>query len=376
MSTSRVLPSELLAPGATSSPESRSDSAPSDDPIERRLDLYRAHTWHGSKLAEVPPRRWIVPGWLPLEGTMLLYGPPGAGKSFYAIALAVELARGGTWSGAKLGEPSTVLYLANERLVDLRDRVEAWSRTSGEPYPERLEVLSPPSPPQLGNDLDLVALGRYVTERAPRVVILDTFARMTLGKDENSVRDMGEVMEAIDSVRRATSGGLVIGVHHSGKDASRGMRGSTAILGAVDLAVEISGVAQRIRARVTKSNGGAIPGDEHYALENVLLDALPDEDVLRSCAVLRPASIDSASDDLYRVIESEIVELLSDHYAEGASRRKLLEALASEFGRELRDSTLGKRLTALQRAEVIESIGSGRSTSWRLRTVQPRLEVA
>ena len=375
MSTTRVLPSELLAPGATSSPESRADSAPSDDPIERRLDLYRSHTWRGSKLAEVPPRRWIVPGWLPVEGTMLLYGPPGAGKSFYAIALAVELARGGTWSGAKLGEPLTVLYLANERLVDLRDRVEAWSRTSGEPYPERLEVLSPPSPPQLGNDLDLRALGRYVAERAPRVVILDTFARMTLGKDENSVRDMGEVMEAIDSVRRATSGGLVIGVHHSGKDASRGMRGSTAILGAVDLAVEISGVAQRIRARVTKSNGGAIPGDEHYALENVVLDALPGEDVLRSCAVLRPASIDSASDDLYRVIENEIVELLSDHYAEGASRRKILEALASEFGRELRDSTLGKRLTALQRAEVIESIGSGRSTTWRLRTVQARLEV-
>lgn len=384
MSIDRIMPSQLVGssdlPTTTSSSKSSPSARPTDDRLSDRIAdrvaLYRSHTWSGAKLAEVPPRRWLIPGWIPLEGTMLVYGPPGAGKSFYAVTLALELARGGSWCGFRLTEPSSVLYLANERLVDLRDRVEAWSRWSGEPYPERLGVLSPPSPPQLGNMIDLTALERYVREHRPRVVILDTFARMTLGKDENSVRDMGEVMESIDRIRRVTEGGLVIGIHHSGKDASRGMRGSTAILGAVDLAVEISGGGQRVRARVTKSNGGAMPSDEHYELEGVLLDALPGEMDRRSCAVLKASTIDGSQDALYLEIERELIELLTDHYSEGASRKKLLEGLASEFGRELRDSTLGKRLTDLQRAEVVERIGSGRSTTWRLRANHPRLEVA
>ena len=35
------------------------------------------------------------------------------------------------------------------------------------------------------------------------------------------------------------SGAAVIGVHHSGKDISRGMRGSSALLGAVDTSIEV-----------------------------------------------------------------------------------------------------------------------------------------
>lgn len=378
MTIERIMPSQLVGTSDSTKVTTSTGSSPSARPdrVADRVALYRAHTWSGAKLAEVPPRRWLVPGWIPLEGTMLVYGPPGAGKSFYAISLALELARGGSWCGTRLSEPSSVLYLANERLVDLRDRVEAWSRWCGEPYPDRLGVLSPPSPPQLGSVVDLPALEQYVREHRPRVVILDTFARMTLGKDENSVRDMGEVMESIDSIRRATEGGLVIGVHHSGKDASRGMRGSTAILGAVDLAVEISGGGQRVRARVTKSNGGAMPSDEHYELEGVLLDALPGEEDRRGCAVLKPSTIDGSQDALHLEIERELIELLTDHYSEGASRRKLLEGLGSEFGRELRDSTLGKRLTDLLRAGIVERIGSGRATTWRLRANHPQLDVA
>jgi KaiC/GvpD/RAD55 family RecA-like ATPase len=381
MSTTRTLPSELVSGPGDNGSRPRADLDPHREAEERRATRiservahYRAHTWHGAKLAEIPPRAWIVPGWIPRSGSILVYGPPGSGKSYYALTLALELARGGSWCGVALPEPSTVLYLANERLGDLSERVEAWSSATGEPYPDRFAVLAPPSVPQLGGVVDQVALEEYVRELRSQIVILDTFARMTLGKDENQVRDMGEVMESIDAVRRATDGGLVIGVHHSGKDPSRGMRGSTAILGAIDLAIEITGGAQRVRARVVKSNAGKIPGDEHYELAGILLDALPDSHDRRSCAVLKPATFDGSRDALYLEMEREIIELLTDHYPEGASRRKLVEALSVEFGRELRDSTLGKRLTDLQRAEVVEQIGTGRATTWRLRAHHPRLD--
>jgi len=165
MSTTRTLPSELVSGPGDNGSQPRTNRDPNREADERRasriserIALYRAHTWHGAKLAEIPPRRWIIPGWIPREGSILVYGPPGSGKSYYALTLALELARGGSWCGVALPEPSTVLYLANERLGDLSERVEAWSYATGEPYPDRFGVLAPPSVPQLGGVVDQVAL--------------------------------------------------------------------------------------------------------------------------------------------------------------------------------------------------------------------------
>ena len=67
--------------------------------------------------------------------------------------------------------------------------------------------------------------------------IVDTVARSLLG-DENSSSDMGMFVSACNAVQRHING-AVVGVHHAGKDASRGMRGSTALLGAVDAALRV-----------------------------------------------------------------------------------------------------------------------------------------
>ena len=67
---------------------------------------------------------------------------------------------------------------------------------------------------------------------------LSTLWRAHPGGDENSSTDMGLFVEACDIIR-AHTGGAVMGVHHAGKDASRGMRGSKAILGAVDTSLVV-----------------------------------------------------------------------------------------------------------------------------------------
>ena len=68
--------------------------------------------------------------------------------------------------------------------------------------------------------------------------IIDTVARSLLG-DENSSSDMSAFVTACNAVQRHIDG-AVIGVHHAGKDATRGMRGSTALLGAVDAALRVT----------------------------------------------------------------------------------------------------------------------------------------
>jgi hypothetical protein len=67
--------------------------------------------------------------------------------------------------------------------------------------------------------------------------VIDTVARSLLG-DENSSSDMGMFVSACNAVQRHING-AVLGIHHAGKDASRGMRGSSAITGAADAVLRV-----------------------------------------------------------------------------------------------------------------------------------------
>ena len=65
----------------------------------------------------------------------------------------------------------------------------------------------------------------------PQVIVVDTLARATPGNDENSSRDAGLVINALDYLKE--QGCSVIVVHHTGKDGTS-ERGSSALRGAVD----------------------------------------------------------------------------------------------------------------------------------------------
>src|SRR6266851_7142950 len=86
------------------------------------------------------------------------------------------------------------------------------------------------------------------------LVIIDTFAKLIAagGGDENSAKDQGLVFANVQRVKNATETHVAL-IGHTGKDEARGMRGSNAALGDVDLMVTISGDLIRT-ATVTKAN--------------------------------------------------------------------------------------------------------------------------
>jgi RecA-family ATPase len=63
-----------------------------------------------------------------------------------------------------------------------------------------------------------------------KLVVVDTVARVLPGAEENASKEMGLFVVACDAIRE-TCGVAVIGVHHSGKDEDRGMRGSSSLGG-------------------------------------------------------------------------------------------------------------------------------------------------
>jgi AAA domain-containing protein len=109
----------------------------------------------------------------------------------------------------------------------VRKRVRAWEDHAG----TRLKVKFLPVPVQFAQALDRVAVAEVASEMGAALVVIDTQARCTVGLEENSSKDMGLFIDAVEYVREATRACILI-VHHEGRLGEHG-RGSSAMDGAV-----------------------------------------------------------------------------------------------------------------------------------------------
>jgi KaiC/GvpD/RAD55 family RecA-like ATPase len=314
----------------------------------------------GSDILDMKPRRWLVGGWLPLDAAVLLYSAPGIGKSFYALSLALQVANGGDWVGESLAEALPVLYVAAERPTDQRDRAEAWSLHYDEDIPKKFTLMEAARPPQLTNPLDVEAICQEVREMGAKLVVLDTYARMTLGLEENSSSATSPVVEALDQIRKATDGGTVLIVHHQPKSGNT-PRGSTALLGGVDMTILLTKSDGQIKATVEKANAGREPMPIYYALEPVVLPPEPGEEACRDGAVL----VSAAPPQRGAEIAGLIVDMSREGFPDGASRRDFLSSLRIDLDNpKLTDDKVGRALTALHRDGLIRKEGKGKATRY------------
>ena len=70
-------------------------------------------------------------------------------------------------------------------------------------------------------------------------MIFDTLSRSIPGGDENETKDMTQVVAAADRIRDEFKAATIY-VHHSGKDPTKGARGSSALFAAADMVMLIN----------------------------------------------------------------------------------------------------------------------------------------
>jgi putative DNA primase/helicase len=186
-------------------------------------------------LASLPPLQWLVRGVLPRHGVACLFGPSGSGKSFLAIDLAAHVAWGRDWFGHRV-DAAPVAYLALEGEHGIAQRVQAWKTHHGA-LPSSLRFVAQPF--SLLEDTQELAGDLTACGMAGGVVIIDTLNRAAPLVDENAAADMGRVIDGAKALQAAL-GGLVLLVHHSGKDTTRGMRGHSSLHAALDAAIEVT----------------------------------------------------------------------------------------------------------------------------------------
>lgn len=238
-----VPPSRHAAAAGGNAPQAPWDADPAQPPPAapppRQAPALRLLTAEDA-IAIAPPR-WLVRDLIPEGALGVLYGQPGAGKSFIALDLALRVAHGMPWRGHAMPK-ADVLYIAAEGGGGIGSRIEAWSRHNamdGVDSGFRLIATTV-------DLLDASALAAFIAALkallaaqglAPRMFVLDTLARCMAGGDENEARDMGAAIRSVAAIQAALGDAAALVVHHPGKDKDRGPRGSYALVGAADFIV-------------------------------------------------------------------------------------------------------------------------------------------
>jgi len=208
---------------------------------ERRVEKYfaRGEDFYG-KLPQPDP---LIEGVLALSSTAVLFGKYGTGKTYVALDIGLHVATGREFLGLYTVH-APVLFVAAERANQHEGRVKAWCQIYGEEKaPYNLGFYYPPTA-YLDAGEDLI-IARLAAEMGAKLIIIDTL-RASMAGEENSSDDWNSYQEKINGIVEAT-GACVLVLHHPGKAASSGARGSSAMGGSIATMIEAkSGVGKTI----------------------------------------------------------------------------------------------------------------------------------
>ena len=227
---------------------------------------------------------WVIKDVLPQAELVVMYGASGSGKSFLALDMAAAIARGVEWRGKRVRQ-GRVAYIAAEGGGGFRKRLKAYGQH---------------------NEIDLASLELGVIHAAPNmmeakdaadvvksikawggadIVIVDTFAQVMPGANENAGEDVGKALTHCKRIHELTRA-MIILIHHAGKDASKGARGWSGLRAAADAELEVVRESTGRSLRLTKSKDGEDGMAWGFDLEIITVGVDEDLDPITSCVVV------------------------------------------------------------------------------------------
>ena len=233
----------------------------------------------GGLLKTIHPPAWLVKGVIERDSLAVIYGEPGHGKSFIAMDLAASVATGTNWHNHKttLG---AVFYIAGEGVNGIARRFKAWQIDRGIDLSNApLCVSSTPialDDPESASKVKQAITAMAEQQQTPVLIVVDTLARNFAG-DENGTKDMNQFIRCMDAIRLAWKATILI-VHHTGKDTSRGARGSSVLKAAIDTEFSASMDENKIIClQAHKMKEAELPRPMAFKLQGVQL-LIVDED--------------------------------------------------------------------------------------------------
>lgn len=237
------------------------------------------------ELTRRAPTDWLIKGVIPKADLVVMYGASGSGKTFVGLDMMAAIARGVAWRGMRVRK-CRVMVIAAEGSGNVGKRIEAYCRQH-EINADDLDIGVMTAAPNFLLKPDISEVVASITAAGGfDVVLVDTFAQVTPGANENAGEHMGLALAHARAICEAT-GATVVLVHHAGKDASKGARGWSGIRAAADAELEIVRHENGQREiRVTKMKDGQDDLSWGFTLASVVVGIDGDGDEITSCVVM------------------------------------------------------------------------------------------
>ena len=242
-------------------------------------------------IAMIAQQRWLIDQIIPVDAFGVIYGPSGAYKSFCAMDMSACIASAMNWHGNDVDEPGHVLYIGAEGASGLHLRKKAWEIRHQRPL-TNLAILGMAVTINSDDHEALITLCDELAQEIDqpiRLIVIDTLARSFQG-EENSATDMGDFVNACDHIREVT-GATILVVHHSGKDAEKGARGSSALRAACDFEFKVTSPGKKLtRLSCTKAKDSDPFNDINFKLNVVEIGVRDRKGKPLTSLILSPAA--------------------------------------------------------------------------------------
>jgi hypothetical protein len=238
--------------------------------VRRRADLAGRPTLRRMSAAEflaAPQPTYLVPGLFYEDSLAVVFGPPGAAKTFFVLDLALHLATGRLWRGETLLRRTRVHYLMAEGQAVNVGRTLAWL-THHRVDPGELDGWFDAFPEPI--PLTPEGIQAYLTEAEkdrPGLIVVDTKHAMMEG-DENKASDIKVMRDALTELRNRTKACVVL-VDHTGihdESRARGSNSQKAMV-ATEVRLTVDGAVRT--AELTRNTAGAAVGAWSFQLQPV-----------------------------------------------------------------------------------------------------------
>jgi len=234
---------------------------------------FKIESWQSVK---DEPIKWLIQDVIPDQSLVALFGPPASFKSFHAMSIAECIASGRPWMGKEINGSGPVLYIAGEGYGGIGARIAAIKQHHKTPDSAQLYVVR--SMINLRSSAEdftnlILAIDELVQLIGVqlRMIVIDTLARSFGGGNENNSDDMGVYIQSLGKIQNRYKCSLML-LHHAGKDTSKGLRGHSSLLAAVDTQMEILRFTDSMKGQIFLSKQKDGEQGERYGFEAITVD--------------------------------------------------------------------------------------------------------
>lgn len=207
-------------------------------------DVPRFMTEEEIDSAVFPPPSWILGNFLAVNGATMLAGKPGAGKTWFALELAMRLARGMDFLDLDCPDPRRVLYIAGEKnYADYKYLIGKLAKGLATRSPEGRMALQLWEGGRLNGSAPQAALLQDCLRFGAEVIVLDSLGVLFDLGNENETEKWIDVKDFLLALMRA--GVSVLALHHANKTAD--INGSLSNIRVVDQAFVLAKPEDRER---------------------------------------------------------------------------------------------------------------------------------